>query len=574
MVGQSPDRTMREHQYQQLLSVGRTLVETVEPERVLERLLDVARDVTGAQYAALGVLDPSRVRLSRFLTSGIDPAERERIGELPQGRGVLGELIRHPEPLRLNNVGEHPSSYGFPPGHPEMSSFLGVPVVIAGEPSGNLYLTEKAGGPFDADDEEATIIIAEWAAVAIQNARLHDDVTQRKNELERTVSTLETTTSIAKALAGETDLDRVLELIAKRGRAVVDARLLLITLLTPDGVAVAAAAGQGAREVRDLTIPERDSATAQVLASRKPLRITHHDAVPIVRASGELAGQEHETALVVPLIFRNRGIGALAALDCMSGTAFTSDDERLLEAFADSAATAVGTAQTVTVEQRRRAIRAAEGERRRWARELHDETLQELAALRLSLSLGQRAGSVEELRTAMRSAMGDLDERISSLRALIADLRPPALDELGVESAIEGLVRRVESRGLEIDLTMDLAYERGDAHTRHTAELEDAIYRLVQEALTNVVKHADASAARVLLREDAAHIELEITDDGRGFTADDVGEGYGLIGMRERVELLGGTLDVGPRPRGGTCVHVCLPGEPRGAGLTPHAASS
>lgn len=551
-------------------------METVEPERVLERLLDVARDVTGAQYAALGVLDPARERLSRFLTSGIDRADRERIGELPQGRGVLGELIRHPEPLRLDAVGDHPSSYGFPPGHPQMTSFLGVPVVIAGEPYGNLYLAEKAGGPFDADDEEATIIIAEWAAVAIRNARLHEDVTQRKNELERTVSTLETTTSIAKALAGETDLDRVLELIAKRGRAVVDARLLLITLVTPDGVVVAAAAGEGAREVRELTIAERDSATAQVLASRRSLRFTRQDAIPILGAGGELAGQEHDTALVVPLIFRNRGIGALAALDCLSGTAFTSDDERLLEAFADSAATAVGTAQTVTVEQRRRAIRAAEGERRRWARELHDETLQELAALRLSLSLGQRADSVEELRAGMQRAMGDLDERIGALRALIADLRPPALDELGVASAIEGLVRRVESRGLAIDVSLDLAYERGDARTRHTAELEDAIYRLVQEALTNVVKHADASAARVRLYEDAGHVELEVSDDGRGFITDDAGQGYGLLGMRERVELLGGTLDVGAGPAGGTRVRVRLPSAQRAEdpALAPRAASS
>lgn len=538
-------------------------METVEPDRVLERLLGIARDVTGARYAALGVLDEQRESLSRFLTSGIDVAQREDIGELPQGRGVLGELIRHPAPLRLDAVGEHPSSYGFPPGHPPMESFLGVPVVIGGEPYGNLYLTEKQDGSFDADDEEAVTVIAEWAAVAIQNAWLHEAVSARRDELEKSVVTLETTTSIAKALAGETDLDRVLELIAKRGRAVVDARLLLITLLTPEGVEVAAAAGEGAKDVHRLVIPPAESTTSRVLASRRALRFTRHEAVPIGAAGAEFAGREPETALVVPLVFRNRGIGALAAIDCLSEGVFTSEDEQLLEAFADSAATAVGTAQSVTVEQRRRAIRAAEAERRRWARELHDETLQELAAVRLGLSVGQRADSVDELRSGMQRAMAELDDRITALRALISDLRPPALDALGVASALEGLTRRVEARGVDVDLSVSLAYERGDVPTRHIAEVEDATYRLVQEALTNVLKHAGATRARVVVQEHGGTIEIEVADDGRGIEDGRSSEGYGLVGMRERVELLGGSLEIESAPGRGTRVRVSLPAERR-----------
>ncbi len=549
---------MREDQYRQLLSVGRTLVETVEPERVLERLLEVARDVTGARYAALGVLDPEGRRLDRFLTAGIDGARRREIGELPQGRGVLGELIRRPAPLRLDTVGDHPSSYGFPPGHPEMSTFLGVPVQVGDTPFGNLYLTEKEGGPFDADDEEAVVAIAEWAAVAIQNARLHDDVTRQRDELERSVETLETTSSIAKALAGETNLDRILELIAKRGRAVVDARLLIITLVTPDGVTVAAAAGEGARDFDGMAVSADGSATAMVLENRRPMRFGRSDAVPLLK-NAEIAGRRFETALIVPLVYRGKGIGALGALDCLSGASFTAEDERLLEAFADSAATAVGTAQTVDAEQRRRALRAAEAERRRWARELHDDTLQELAAVRLGLSMGQRSDDVDQLRAAMQRAMGELDTRIGALRALIADLRPAALDELGVASALENLVQRVEARGLDVELSVSLAYERGDAQTRHVAELEDSIYRIVQEALTNVLKHANATRATVSVVEHDGEIDVQVTDDGDGFATQDATVGYGIVGMRERVDLLDGTLEILSSAEQGTTLRVRVP---------------
>lgn len=561
---------MREDQYRQLLSVGRTLVETVDPERVLERLLEVARDVTGARYAALGVLDPAGRRLDRFLTAGIDGTRRREIGELPQGRGVLGELIRHPAPLRLEEVGDHPSSYGFPPGHPEMSSFLGVPVQVGDTPFGNLYLTEKDGGPFDADDEEAVVAIAEWAAVAIQNARLHDDVTRQRDELERSVETLETTSSIAKALAGETNLDRILELIAKRGRAVVDARLLLITLVTPEGVTVAAAAGQGAREVEGTSAPAEGSATAMVLEGRRPMRFGRADVVPLLK-SAEIAGRRVETALIVPLVYRGRGIGALGALDCLTGPSFTAQHERLLEAFADSAATAVGSAQTVDAEQRRRALRAAEAERRHWARELHDDTLQELAAVRLGLSLGQRADDVDGLRAAMQHAMGELDARIGALRALIADLRPAALDELGVKSALESLVQRVEARGLDVELSVSLAYERGDEETRHVAELEDSVYRIVQEALTNVLKHAGATRATVTVLERDGVVDIEVADDGVGFATQEAAAGYGLVGMRERVDLLEGTLDITSEPGRGTTVRVRVP-ERRRASAVPRAS--
>ena len=554
---------MRQDQYRELLSAGRTLVETTDTERVLHRLLQVARLVTGARYAALGVLDDERELLRRFLTSGIDSETQRRIGDLPQGRGVLGELIRHPEPLRLRSVGDHPRSYGFPPGHPPMNSFLGVPIMIGGEPYGNLYLTEKDGGEFDEDDEEAVGVIADWASVAIQNARLHAGLLSQRDELGRAVETLEATNSIAHVLAGETDLDRVLELIAKRGRAVVDARVLLITLLTPDGVVVAAAAGEAATRVRQLAVPLEGSNTALALERGRPFRFNADEVGDAARRKLDALGFEASSGLLAPLLFRQRGIGALIAVDRTVGGAFTDKHERLLQAFAVSAATAVGAAQSVTHEQRRRAIRATEEERRRWARELHDDMLQELAALRLGLSMGARRDTVGDLRDSMLRAVAELDGQIASLRALISDLRPAALDELGLTSALQDLTERLRSRGLDVVLDIELADGQGGATERLESDVEDALYRLAQEALTNVVKHARAQRAEVTVRREDGVVTLEVVDDGRGFDPDDGADGFGLLGMRERSELAGGRLAVESRIGSGTRITATLPARAR-----------
>src|SRR5689334_19527220 len=201
-----------------LIDAGRTLVSELDLDALLESLLEVAAEVTGARYAALGILDEDRHELERFLTHGIAPEVHRAIGDLPRGRGILGVLIDEPRPLRLESVGRDPRSFGFPRGHPVMESFLGTPVLIRGEAWGNLYLTEKEGGEeFTAADEEAVVVLAEWAGIAIGNARLYRASETRRDELERAVRRLEATTAIAHAIGGETDLGRVLELIVKRG---------------------------------------------------------------------------------------------------------------------------------------------------------------------------------------------------------------------------------------------------------------------------------------------------------------------------------------------------------------------
>ena len=264
----------KEVRLRRLLDVGRGLVSEFELEAVLGRVLEAARELTGARYAALGVLDARCQELERFLTVGVDAETEQAIGDLPRGRGVLGVLIREPQPLRLADVGAHASSYGFPPGHPPMRSFLGVPILLHGEAYGNLYLTEKQGAvAFDADDEEAAVVLAEWAAIAIENARAYSLIQGRRDELERAVASLEATNEISHALAGETDLDHVLELIVKRGRALTDARAMVVLLQEGDELVVVALAGDLDDALLGERFPIEESISGQVLRSGKPERL-------------------------------------------------------------------------------------------------------------------------------------------------------------------------------------------------------------------------------------------------------------------------------------------------------------
>ena len=538
---------------QRLIEVGRDLVSELDLDGVLDRLLATAQELTGARFAAVGVLDEDRRELARFITRGIDASGRRVIGDLPHGRGVLGALITDPRPLRLEDVGAHPSSYGFPPGHPPMGTFLGVPVLIRGEAWGNLYLTEKDGG-FDADDEEAAVVLAAWAAVAVDNARLYTNVQTRRDELERAVRGFEATASIARAVGGETDLSRVLELITKRGRALVEARTVVILLREGDDLVVAAAAGEGTAEEGN-RLPIGGSTAGEVLSRLRARRVEDLDRglrLPVQRLGVPTA----QSALYVPLVYRGRGLGVLTAFDRLrGGPQFTDDDEELLKAFAASAATAVATAQTVETDRVRRSMEAAEAERRRWARELHDETLQGLAALKVLIGGASRFDLAQEVRAVLDSATEQLTAEIANLRSIITDLRPATLDELGLVPALISLGNRTAGRtGLDVRTNLE------DAATaeRLAPEVETAIYRIAQEALTNIAKHAEATAVDITLQRHNGAVELEVSDDGHGFDPSASTSGFGLLGMRERVELAGGTLAL-TRRDGRTVVCARIP---------------
>ena len=352
------------------------------------------------------------------------------------------------------------------------------------------------------------------------------ELERANSQLVQAVLRLEAFAEIARSVGGETDVARVLELILDHGRGVVDARELAICLRDSDEM--------------------RESRLREVLESGRPLRLSAEAGESLQLAPGLSA----KAAVAVPLAFRGEMLGVLVAVDRVSGgPEFDAEDEELIAAVAVSAATALATAQSVAKERLRDSIDAAEQARARWARELHDETLQGLVGLRMLLSSARRSGSSEELG----DAIDHTKREIQNLRALIAELRPAALDELGLGPAIETLAERSgAAAGLEVSTRVALG-EPG----RLAAETESTIYRVVQEALTNAAKHAGAERVRVEVARENGSVDVVVEDDGHGFDPGAASPGLGLVGMRERVELTGGRLEIESRP--GTRVSARLP---------------
>jgi signal transduction histidine kinase len=494
------------------------------------------------------VIDPSHTRLERFITTGMDEQTYREIGELPHGRGILGVLVSDATPLRLHDIAEDPRSVGFPPGHPPMKTFLGVPVLLRNFAYGNLYLTEKEdGSDFNAEDEELVRLLAGQAAVAIENARLYESATRWSRQLE-------SLNEVASALVTETSLAPLLRLIAARLRELVEARLLLIALPSPDGnMVVAAADGENADEaLRSPELAQRSKSRA-VLDRRRSERVSSIIEDPeIDQESARRWGVT--SGMWVPLIVRGRAVGVIAVHDKLgSDPRFTDEDLRLAEGFAVRASSAVELSQRVQRDALRRVVEAQELERRRVSRELHDETGQALTSILLGLKL------VEEAKDATQSdaARAELHELVVStlqdVRRLAVELRPKALDDFGLQAALEHVAQTfTEQIGIETDVEVSLGDER------LLPEVETALYRLVQEALTNVVKHSRASHVSISLVRKAHSVSAVIEDDGVGFD-NLTEEGPGLVGMRERVGLLDGRLEVESRAGHGTTIVAEVP---------------
>jgi signal transduction histidine kinase len=239
---------------------------------------------------------------------------------------------------------------------------------------------------------------------------------------------------------------------------------------------------------------------------------------------------------------------------------FTSDDELALESFATSAAGTIAATRAIADERVHLAMSSSERERQRWARELHDETLQELGALNVMLETAIQVDDAAAIRHGVAQAHEQISTIIDAVRGLISELRPAALDQLGVAAGVESFAERLAERsGLPIELDLDLAHESGREPTRLAPELESIIYRTVQEALNNVAKHAGATEARVSIEERDGIVALVVEDDGRGFDPSAGHEGFGLLGMQERASLAGGELKIGPGVSGGTRVRAEFP---------------
>ncbi len=414
----------------------------------------------------------------------------------------------------------------------------------------DLYARRRDGSEFPCEISLSTVA-AETGMMALAAIRDITDRRRDRDELRRAVRRLQAATDVALAVGGETDLERVLEAIVERGRALVEARALVILLREGDDLVVAATAAVAGgldAEVTGLRIPTQE-ASEQVLLGRF--------------TGAGLGAKETGRALIAPLLFRGDPLGVVVALDRIGDPGrFEVEHQRLLEAFAASASTGVATARSMAEERLQNTIDSAEQERSRWARELHDETLQAFAVLRMRLSSAVREDSPETLEQAGNAAVEQIDLEIEKLRRLITELRPASLDTIGLEAALQALAEQHEQVSeQEISCTFDVP---SDEDARPTPVLETAVYRLVQEALNNVLKHSMARRANLTVRVSRGTIEIEVSDDGVGFEPSLVLEGFGLVGMRERAALLGGILEVDSTRGAGTVMRAEIPLATRG----------
>jgi len=533
-----------------LVDAGIALSSELSLDGLLQRIVETAAELTGARYAALGVIDKSGQALERFLTTGIDPEAHAAIGDLPRGRGILGVLIREARTLRLHDLADDPRSVGFPRHHPPMKTFLGVPIVLRGVAYGNLYLTEKQGdGDFTEEDEELTQLLAAQAAVAIENARLYESST-------RWLRQLESLNEIGNALASEIELEPLLSLVARRLRELVDARLVLIALPEGDALRVAAAEGEAARYgVAGMRLEFGGSKAGRVLERGRSERIDSVLEDPEIDQQAARRLGVH-SALFVPLVARGRGIGVVIAHDKSGPTpSFTDDDLRLAETLAARAATAVDLSERVSRDTLRRVVEAQELERKRLARELHDETGQALTSILLGLKPLEQAAATDDDRAAAASLRELVVSTLQDVRRLAVELRPSALDDFGLVPALERLADTFRGQtGMHVDLESNLGEER------LPGDVETVLYRIVQEALTNVVKHARANRVSILLTAKDGAVAAVVEDDGLGFDPQATGDsGLGLVGMRERVGLVGGRLQIESAAGAGTTVVAQVP---------------
>jgi signal transduction histidine kinase len=516
---------------------------------LLRRIVEAAVRLVDARYGALGVLGPDD-RLAQFITVGIDEETRRRIGPLPEGRGILGVLIHDPQPLRLADLTEHPASVGFPPHHPPMRTFLGVPVRVRGEVFGNLYLTDKRGGAhFDEEDQQLVEAMASSAAVAIENARLFARARLREAWSAGSAE-------VTRALLSGDDPGDVLGLIAARARELVDAELATIALLHLDDLVVEVADGSEAGLVLGRHLPVGGSLAGLAATSGDTLRVT--DAATDPRAAGPAPGQTtYGPSLVVPLHTGEDVVGALSVSRRTGAAGFTDEAVDVLTGFAGQAAVALELAS-----QRRAAERAAlYADRDRIARDLHDLVIQRLFATGMRLDSVAARVADEQARERLLGAVEDLDETIREIRTTIYSLQgTPRADAEGVRSRV---LAAVETAAGDEGPATSVQFDGPVESLVDEATAEDVL-AVLREAVSNATRHGRASKVTIRLGVGDGTLVLEVTDDGSGLP-----EGVrrsGLANLADRARLRGGTFDAARLPEGGTRLRWSVP---VGAGSGP-----
>jgi signal transduction histidine kinase len=515
-------------------------------DSVLDRIVAAASELADARYAALGVLGagPGR-RLQAFVTHGLTPAQREAIGDLPRGHGLLGIIIDRPEPLRLDDISQHVSSYGFPPHHPPMTSFLGVPIRIRDKVFGNLYLTEKAGGGgFTAEDEAIVVALAAAAGVVVENARLYAEAARRERWLAATAE-------LTGMLLGSAPENQALQTVADRARDIAGADVATVVLRrSDDEVEMRILSGLPQTAAPDETLPSRASLAGQVVSTGDLLVVEDLGAGSPARDLLSLPGWPTlRSAIVLPLRTVDGVQGALTLAWTPEHTGrFYEVDVHLPQRFAEQAALALQVART-RVDSEKLAVFE---DRDRIGRDLHDLVIQRLFAIGLSLeNTARMAAEHPDITRRVAGAVDDIDATIKDIRRSIFALSA-AEESTDIRRAVGDLVDRA-ARSLKMRPT--LRFE-GPVNSVVSPGVAPHVLAALGEALSNVVRHAEASDVHVTLRTGDG-VTLVIEDDGRGIPVDAVPSG--LRNIEERAVQLGGTCTVDSSVGAGTTITWHVP---------------
>jgi signal transduction histidine kinase len=490
----------------------------------LQRIVESACTLADARYGALGIIGADR-QLSDFITHGIDPAAHAAIGDLPHGRGVLGLLITDPHPVRLPDITNHPRSYGFPPNHPPMHSFLGVPIRIREQVYGNLYLSEKQGAAeFTDDDEEIMVALAAAAGVAIDNARLFALARRRERWLSAAAE-------ITTVLLGTVRRTEALRLIARRAREISDAALVLVLLAGDEDARYTIEVADGV-----------DPAAAMMVGRRLSVDV---DALDDLRAAAEWPGPVPDgPALAASLAGADGPQGVLIVAGSGAGG---EDDANLLASFAGQASLALERARA----QEERELLVVLEDRERIARDLHDVVIQRLFATGMQLQGVAPHALRPDAAKRINAAVDDLDATIRDIRRAIFELRTPVGTSLRSE-----LHEAVEASAATLGFKPSLDVS-GPVDSAVPDDVVPELLAVLREALSNAARHARAGAVRVSVRAADGEVMIQVEDDGIG--TDPAAARGGLVNMGERARDLGGSFAVGPASGRGTLVTWRVP---------------
>jgi signal transduction histidine kinase len=557
----------------EVVEAGTAIARGLDLDDTLRAVVAAATRVTGAAYGALGVLGQDR-RISRFITTGMSDEQRELLGDLPTGRGILGVLIDEATPLRLLDLSEDARSVGFPPNHPPMHSFLGVPVAGRGAVYGNLYLTEAPDGAFTDEDERIVVLLAGMAAVAIENARLYQDATDQAEQAQRAAHARVALTGAAAAVLHEHDLMQALRLVAREAVRLLSVRLVAVAV--PDEFAGAiryeVAEGPAAETFDTSAVPLGDSFAGSVLLAGVSIHVDGREtsALGSFVSAKRLAGHD---VIAQPVVVGEEPAAVLLAADREDGAQLTDEDQELLGVLATFAAIAIHTSRSLARERARaealarlrqtqtdaearretlaRVIETQERERRRLAQDLHDRTAGGLTSVLFALRRLERELADPDQRAQVGEARAGVSAAIEDVRDLIADLRPKVLDDFGLGPALERLCSTVARRsGLAVRA------ELGAGLDGLAPDVATAVYRIVQEALGNVVRHAGARTVGVTAAILGDQLVVTVEDDGAGFRPGSMG--HGIEGMLDRARMVAGRVDLESPAGGGARVRFEL----------------